>query len=215
MHDIKWIISKETASANESIASHRSHHTQKLRRYDKWSAKIMTLIRSHTLELKANRKKTIANSCSKSCSLAIYLANDADFLWHIVWHSESFVMEKMAFIRRTKSSQLCDVICSSVTAAPFGISLDCCNLQLHYFNECVALRAPSIGLRDFFFFKQILLIDKWWNKRWLSPHFWRCVCVCCCFVIFFVFFSFSHEINKLIERFTLWWTVIAKKQTHV
>lgn len=93
-------------------------HYAKRRRYAKWSAKIMTLIRSHT------------NSEPKPLQLRSSICTQRAVLIFVTYctHSESFVMEKILFICRMKSSQLCEEICFPVTAAVWYI-LYSCNMQ--------------------------------------------------------------------------------------
>lgn len=87
----------------------------------------------------------------------IYLANERDFFpapFISVTYCTEFTIicygENHIHSPEPEPSQLCRVICSSLTAASFGTALDSYNRQRHYFNECVALCAPSIIACGFF-----------------------------------------------------------------
>lgn len=190
---------------------------------------------SFTHELKAHPKKT-AHTSAIACS---YVRSHILSEWNRFFLPAPFISvtyctvfaiicygENRIHSPEPKSSQLCSVICSSVTAASFGTALDSCNRQRHYFNECVALRAPSIIASGFFSPAFCCLsIDKWRNGRRLSPHFWRCMYVLCIFFSSLIFILLSIFFIRTMNKQTDWKVHIVvncdgreeknSKQTHV
>lgn len=174
-----WHEMNHAVISKNYISFGREHHT-KLRRYDKWSAKIMTLTRSHTSSKQnIKKKKTIHCTSIHACVLSAH----SWFLWHIVrihnhlLYGENFLHSPNEIISAIQSN----LFSGYRNSVHFWSSH---NRQRHYFNNnSFALRVSSIISREFIF-----LIDKWWNRRRLSPHFWSLMLLLL-LLIFFLYFN--------------------------